>query len=256
MQIGRRHFFERRAERGHELRRQIGNEPDGVRQDRLVDPRQADRAHRRVERGEQQVFGHHVCAGQAVEQRGFARIGIADQGDHRPRRRLAPIAVEPARAADLVEFAADARHAVADHAPVGLDLGLARTAEEAEAAALAFEVGPAAHEAPCLVIEMRQFDLQPAFGGRRALAEDFEDQPGAVDHLALELFLQIALLDRAERTIDDDQFRFFLRCRNIDALDLALAEQRCRAYRADRHRESVSHHDADRTGEPLRLLQP
>ncbi len=68
------------------------------------------------------------------------------------------------------------RHAVADHAAVGLDLGLAGAAEEAEAAALALEVGPAAHQAAGLIVEMGQLDLQPPFGRGGALAEDLEDQ--------------------------------------------------------------------------------
>ena len=89
------------------------------------------------------------------------------------------------------------RHPVADQPAVGLDLGLARAAEEAEAAALALEVGPAAHQPPRLIIEMGELDLQPPFRGRRPLAEDFEDQPGAVDHLGLGRRLQILLLDRA-----------------------------------------------------------
>ena len=52
---------------------------------------------------------------------------------------------------------------------------------------------------------MRELDLKPALGGCRTLAKDFEDQARPVDDLALELFLEVALLDRRKRTINDDQ---------------------------------------------------
>src|SRR3546814_2354505 len=84
-------------------------------------------------------------------------------------------------------------------AAVGLDLRFAGTAEEAETAALALEVGPAAHQTPRLIIEMRKLDLQAALGRRGAFAEDFEDQAGAVDHLRAKRRFEIALLNRADR---------------------------------------------------------
>ena len=148
------------------------------------------------------------------------------------------------------------RHAVADQPAVGLDLGLAGAAEEAEAAALALEVGPGAHQPARLIVEMGELDLQPPLRGRRPLAENLEDQPGAVDHLGLGRRLQILLLDRRDRGVDDDQLGLGLAHRVGDLLDLAGAEQGRGPRLADPEMEPVLDRDADRLGEAGRLVEP
>src|SRR3546814_9451862 len=85
--------------------------------------------------------------------------------------------------AHLLKLAPQPAYALADQPPVGFDLSFARATEKTETAALAFKVGPAANQAALLIVEMRQFNLKPPFGGGRAFAEDLEDKPGAVDDL-------------------------------------------------------------------------
>jgi hypothetical protein len=254
--VGRRDLLERRAEGGDKLGRQVRDEADRVRKYRLVDAGQRYLPHRRVERGEEQILRHHVRSGQMVEKRRFSGVGIPHQRNHRPGRALPPGAVEAARLAHLFQLAAQLRHAVADQPPVGLDLGFAGAAEETEAAALALEVGPAPHQPAGLIIEMGEFDLQPAFRRRRPLAEDFEDQPGAVDHLGIQRGFEVALLDRGKRRIDDHQPCLGLPRGGRDRLDLSLSEQGRGAGLAKAESKLVDHLDADRLGEPGRLLEP
>ena len=117
-------------------------------------------------------------------------------------------------------------------------------------------MGPAAHQPPGLIIEMGELDLQPALRGRRALAENLQDEPGAVDHLGLGLVLEILLLDRADRRVDDQQFGLGLAHRVGDPLDLAAAEQGGGPRLADPEMKLVLDRDADRLGEARGLLQP
>ena len=164
--------------------------------------------------------------------------------------------MQAAGLAHLLEFLAQPPHPLPDHPAVGLDLGFTRTAEEAEPAALPFEVGPAAHEPALLVIEMGEFDLKTALGSGRAFAEDLEDQSGAVDDLARQLVFQIALLDRRERAVDHDQFDLVLFAGDADVIDLTGAEQQVRAHFANGQHKALGDDHADRQSQPLGFCKP
>ena len=140
-------------------------------------------AERRVERREELVGGVHAAAGQAVEQRRFAGVGIADQRDRAHRGTVAGAALCRARDGNPHQPAAQELDALRDQAPVGLQLRFAGTAEP-DAAFLPLEVGPAAGQAGGHVIELRQLDLQLAFRALCALGEDIEDQARAIDYAA------------------------------------------------------------------------
>src|SRR6185437_4547901 len=86
---------------------------------------QAQRARGRVERVEEAVAHTDLRAGERVEQRRLAGVGVADQRDRRQRGALALGALHGARALDVLEAPAKGGDAVARQPPVGLDLGLA-----------------------------------------------------------------------------------------------------------------------------------
>src|SRR6202042_2369142 len=95
----------------------------------------------------------------------------------------------------------------ADQPTVGFNLRFARTTQKSEAATLALQMCPAPYQPAALPGEMGEFDLQPAFPRAGALAEDLENERSAIQDLRVPCFLEIALLNRAQRGIDDDEFR-------------------------------------------------
>ena len=112
--------------------------------------------------------------------------------------------MQRAGAAHLSELPLQLGNTLIDQPAVDFELALAGAADEAEGAALALQVGPGAHEAAALIAQRGQLDLQLAFTAARPGAEDLEDQARAIDDLAVPGTLQIALLYRAQRRVDDD----------------------------------------------------
>ena len=133
--------------------------------------------------------------------------------------------MQGAGADHAVKLTAQADHLVVDGAAVSLDLRLAGAADEAEAAALPFEVGPRAHQPRPLIAERGQFDLQHAFAGAGAVGEDFEDEPGPVQDLDVPFLFQIALLHRADRAVDQHQLGLGLLQGGAQFIELARREQ-------------------------------
>jgi hypothetical protein len=164
--------------------------------------------------------------------------------------------VKAARALHLLEIALDLDHPLLDEPTVSLDLRLARAAEEAETAALALQMGPGPHEPRFLIGEMRKLHLQHTFTGLRSAAEDVEDQPRAVDHLAGPRLFKVALLHGGQRRIHHDKRDFLIDDQRREFLDLALAEIG-RGARARQRDDMRAHHiKLDGAGQPDSLIEP
>ena len=92
-QVGLNYFFDRGFEGFNEAVRQFANETDRVREQNVLVRRQAQTAGRGIERGEEFVHGEHVRAGEFIQQRGFAGVGITDDARQRPAVALTRVAL-------------------------------------------------------------------------------------------------------------------------------------------------------------------
>lgn len=143
--------------------------------------------------------------GERVEQGGLAGVGVAHQGNREDAATLPTAALHGATLRQFLQPPLDAFDLDQNHAAIQFQLGFTGAAAHADAALLPFQVGPAAHQASRVMAQLRQLHLQLAFVAARAQGEDFQDQGGAIKHPALQAALQIALLNRGEFVIEDDQ---------------------------------------------------
>lgn len=102
---------------------------------------------------------------------------------------------------------------------------------------------------------MRKIDLQRAFLGGGAAAEDLKDQTRAVDDLAIPVFFEIALLHRGQRMIDDHKAGIGLVEKMADFFDLAGSEQRGRARLVHRNDKTLRHLQIDGERQSLCFLK-
>ena len=114
-----------------------------------------------------------------------------------------------------------------DEPAVGFQLRFAGTSQ-ADAAFLPLQVSPPADQSRREVLELRELDLQLAFEGSGPLREDVEDEPVPVEHARIERRLEIAFLARAQRVIQQDQFRVHVPSALENLVNLALPDEEAR----------------------------
>ena len=192
-EVGDDYFLERGLESFDETVGEATDEADGVGDEELLIAAEDELARGRVECGEEFVGSEDVRASEAVEQGGFAGIGVADDGAGRDGDALAFGALHAALQHDAAEFGFEVRDAVAHGAAIILELGFTFTAQAA-LAALPRKVGPGAREAWQGILHPREGDLQGGLARVSAIGEDFQDDFLAVDHGKAGEFLPVALL--------------------------------------------------------------
>src|SRR5690606_32368400 len=108
------------------------------------------------------------------------------------------------------------------------------------------KVGPGADEPPLLVIEMGEFDLQHTLTGGSTFTEDFKDQRRAVQHLGAGLTFEVTLLDRRQRSINEQKLDMLFLHLFSECFHMAGAEESRRPDFA--HAEDLREYDVQPDG--------
>ena len=137
---------------------QIAYKPDSVGHYHFQAVRQSEFAHGWIEGRKEFVLNVHVGAGQGIEKGRFSCIGIADEGNSRDFCSHPVLPVHCAPGIDLLEPRFELPNAIADQAPVSLELGFTRPSES-DSTLLPLEVSPATHEARGKVAQLCKLHL-------------------------------------------------------------------------------------------------
>ena len=230
--VGICQLLERGLERLDQVCRQLADEADRVREQHLLRGVDAPAAGGRVERVEQAVVGRNVRPCQAVEQRGFSGVRVADERHDRQGVFLAAAALRAADLAHVLELGLQLLDLAANVAAVGFELGFAGAAcadrRRAAGGRLAYKVRPHTGQARQQVLILRQFHLQLALARLGALGKDVEDQARAVEHAHAELLLQHAHLRRGELVVKHREVAVVGENELFELRHLALAEEGAR----------------------------
>jgi hypothetical protein len=221
-QLGAPGLLERCAESVDELVGQLADEPDRVGQ-QVRPASQAQGPDRRIEGVEQAVAHTDIRAGEHVQERRLAGVGVAHERNRRQRCALALGTLHGARALDVLQTAAQGRDPVTRQAAVGLDLGLP-WAPRADATAEALEVAPQPAHAGEVVLELGELDLELALSAMGVGSEDVEDDCGAVDDRHPEGLFEVALLARGKLVVTSHEIRVGAVQLGLDLLELARPE--------------------------------
>ena len=219
------HFLESGAEGGDQIRREIAEKSDRVRNQDAATGRQTNRADCRIERGEHFRRREHFSVRERVEESGFSGVRVADESNHAERHSLAGAAARGSLAANRFDGFFNFTDAVANPAAIGFEFLFAGAAR-ADAAAEARELFAASREAREKIIQLRELHLELAFARARVRGENIEDELRAVDHAAANSLLHVAKLNGREIVVDNHErntveFRF-----HADFVDFAAAYER------------------------------
>src|SRR5262249_12401393 len=154
--------------------RQTIDEPDRVRHEELLSIRKPYLSNERIQRHEQRVRGFRLLPCEPVEQRGLARVRVADERNRRGQPFLPPLAQLRATLADVPDLPADRTDAMPDAPAIRFQLRFTR-ASRADAAAEPRERRRRANQTRQHVLQLRELDLQLPFSRSCAAREDIQD---------------------------------------------------------------------------------